>query len=481
MRARRGRAARAVLAAALVAGASATVGAPGAAGQSPDLPSAPDREFGLFLNVLPPGQGSSLTPEQALRFEATGERPAHGDDQLAMYAALPAAGDLSAADLSRFFKSEGWVLPAEDMVRVDSPRPGLTIVRDRFGVPHVYGETRADAAFGLGYVTAMDRLFMADVLRHVGRGRLSQFLGPTESNLALDRDTYLVAGYSEEELQAQVDRLVELGPAGRQVVEDGESFIAGINARVDEVILDPSQMPAEYGALQLVPTHWSPTDVVAVAILIQATFAGGGGGELSNAAFLQHAAARHGEERALALWRDLRTAEDPEAPVTTEGSFPFMAPGPVDPAAVALPDPGSVTPVDPISTAPSSGAGLPAPAGGTEPAAPILRGLARLAEGFPSGMSNWLAVTADRSASGHPVAVMGPQTGYFVPEILMEVAVHAPGFDARGATFPGVSLYVLLGRGPDFAWSATSGGSDLIDVRAELLCDPEGGTPAPDA
>ncbi|MBI4260264.1 MAG: penicillin acylase family protein, partial [Actinobacteria bacterium] len=116
-----------------------------------------------------------------------------------------------------------------------------------------------------------------------------------------------------------------------------------------------------------------------------------------------------------------------------------------------------------------------------EPAAPILRGLARLAEGFPSGMSNWLAVTADRSASGHPVAVMGPQTGYFVPEILMEVAVHAPGFDARGATFPGVSLYVLLGRGPDFAWSATSGGSDLIDVRAELLCDPEGGTPAPDA
>jgi acyl-homoserine lactone acylase PvdQ len=99
----------------------------------------------------------------------------------------------------------------------------------------------------------------------------------------------------------------------------------------------------------------------------------------------------------------------------------------------------------------------------------------------PSGMSNWLGVTADRSANGHPIAVMGPQVGYFSPQILMEIDVHAPGIDARGATFPGISLYVLLGRGPDYAWSATSGYSDLIDVRAEQLCEPDHSAPTIDS
>jgi acyl-homoserine lactone acylase PvdQ len=106
---------------------------------------------------------------------------------------------------------------------------------------------------------------------------------------------------------------------------------------------------------------------------------------------------------------------------------------------------------------------------------------------FPGGASNWLAVTADHTASGHPIAVMGPQVGYWSPEILMEMDIHAPstdrgpGVDARGATFPGISLYVLLGRGPDYAWSATSGSSDLTDVRAERLCEPNGEEPGIDS
>jgi acyl-homoserine lactone acylase PvdQ len=105
------------------------------------------------------------------------------------------------------------------------------------------------------------------------------------------------------------------------------------------------------------------------------------------------------------------------------------------------------------------------------------RALAAAGLGMPSGMSNWLGVTADHSASGHPIAVMGPQVSYFSPEILQEEDLHAPGFNARGAAFPEISMYVLLGRGRDFAWSATSGESDLIDTRAERLCEPDGSAP----
>jgi acyl-homoserine lactone acylase PvdQ len=65
---------------------------------------------------------------------------------------------------------------------------------------------------------------------------------------------------------------------------------------------------------------------------------------------------------------------------------------------------------------------------------------------------------------------MGPQVGYYVPQILMEEDLHGPGFDARGAAFPGVNLYVQLGHGRDYAWSATTATSDNVDTFAEVLC-----------
>jgi acyl-homoserine lactone acylase PvdQ len=89
-------------------------------------------------------------------------------------------------------------------------------------------------------------------------------------------------------------------------------------------------------------------------------------------------------------------------------------------------------------------------------------------------MSNALVVSGRESQSGHPVAVFGPQTGYFAPQILMEEDVHAPGIDARGAAFPGVNQYVELGRGRDYAWSATSAGQDIVDTFALPLCNADG-------
>ena len=80
---------------------------------------------------------------------------------------------------------------------------------------------------------------------------------------------------------------------------------------------------------------------------------------------------------------------------------------------------------------------------------------------------------ADRAqplGDGHPLFVAGPQVGHFYPQILMELDLHGGGIDARGAAFPGISFYVLLGRGKDYAWSLTSSTSDLIDDYVEELC-----------
>ncbi|HXD28307.1 MAG TPA: penicillin acylase family protein, partial [Arthrobacter sp.] len=174
---------------------------------------------------------------------------------------------------------------------------------------------------------------------------------------------------------------------------------------------------------------------------------------------------------------------DPEAPTAVHKTkFPYqLLPKPSRAVArtIALPDPGSVQPASEVvgGAAPAAQARAAHTAGkghsglGLGTAANAGPGLLA----FPRSMSNALLVSAKDSASGHPLAVMGPQVSYFSPEILMEEDIHGPGVDADGAAFPGVNLYVELGHGTDYAWSATSAGQNIIDTFAVPLCNPSGG------
>ena len=423
------------------------------------------------LNVLPPGQGRYMNSAELFAAQGGGGQPSHNTDQFEMYSSLvQGAPGVTTDNLMTYFKDATFGVKEGEIEREYSPREGVTVLRDTgFGVPHVYGATRSDVMFGAGYVSAEDRLFMMDTLRHVGRGRVSEFLGASEANLALDRAAYASSGYSEEELQAMIDRVGELHPVlGPRAVRDVADYALGINAYIEEAIADPSKMPGEYAALQTTPREWLATDTVAVAALIGSELGVGGGDELGNAAFLKALTERGMRARkAHAIFDDLRAANDPEAPSTTTKRFPYnLDLGKVNKASVALPD----RPAEVAARAEQrefQGV-IDGPFG------PI-----RLA--FPDAMSNAVLVDGRHSKSGRPIAVMGPQTGYWSPQILMELDLHGPGIDARGVGFPGISLYVLLGRGEDYAWSATSAGGDLVDTFAEKLCNPEGGEVDPES
>ena len=94
-----------------------------------------------------------------------------------------------------------------------------------------------------------------------------------------------------------------------------------------------------------------------------------------------------------------------------------------------------------------------------------------------AGMSNALLVSANRTTTGHPLTVFGPQTGYYNPQLLNEQVLMGPGVFARGVSFAGTNLVVELGHGLDYAWSATSAGSDNVDTVVEKLCNADGSTP----
>ena len=457
-------------AAALVAGLMPAVTNPAGA----TLPSGyrlNDYANGQAMSILPPGENGLTNATDAVLYELKGIRPANSQSQLAQYEnLLYGYPSLTDGTLSTYYNDESFGVKATDVTRTERPESGLVIYRDKLDIPHIYGDTDQSAAFGAGYAQAEDRLFLMDVLRNYGEGTLAQFLGGSCAFEQMDHDQLLLSGYTPAQAKAQVDNLpAEYGTQGALAKSMIYSYVAGVNAYINAAVLNPSMLPADYvaAAPTLVPQLWKPGDVVAIAGLIGGIFGRGGGNEVANSALLKYLQQQLGVVDGGAAFHQMTTANDPLAPTTADQPFPYEIPGTVDPSTTAIPDSTSLT-GGPVDTDPNC-----------DLTHPNLQGLAIIAalENLPKHMSNALVVNANHSTNGHPIAVFGPQVSYFTPQILSQLDLHSPHYDAEGASFPGTGL-VELGRGEDYAWSATSAGSDLIDQRVEKICNPLGGAPA---
>jgi acyl-homoserine lactone acylase PvdQ len=376
------------------------------------LEAAPKRDYAAAAwTILPPGENGSLTFDR------------NTTDQAKLYDALtPLFGSVTVPDIRRFFKPASLGrAPAQGQKR-ERPRPGLTIVRDRFGVAHVTGRTEADVAFGSGWVTAADRGLLLQLIRGPARVSALDVPGLDPLALALSGKSFAPSAEAEAFLANQLDAVRAQGVLGRKVLALINAYAAGINGY--------------YRSKGIPITPFTANDVVASAALIAARFGTNGGQEVYNAMFLDALEERLGPADARLVFADLREANDPESPVSVPGRFPQQLPSAASPGSTVIDD-GSFI-----------GAPLDAPA----------------------AASNALLVGAKRSETGHPLFVAGPQVGYFFPEFFAEMELSGAGFAVRGAVFPGVPL-VLVGRGPDFAWSATSSQADNLDLFVETLCE----------
>jgi acyl-homoserine lactone acylase PvdQ len=481
-------------AAAVAVSAALCVSPAGAGAEVPVEPYGAN-DAGGFRNIIAGGEDGLVNATELAEFEAKGTVPPHFKNQLPMYSGLiDASPTLTHEQIPLYFKDATFGVKEGEVQSTESPRSDVTIERDKgYGIPHIYASTRGGVMFGAGYAGAEDRLFLMDVLRHAGRAELSSFAGGAEGNRAMDRAQWLLAPYTEADLESQLTNAPILyGAAGTQVVEDVEEFVAGINAYIDAADLDPNLMPAEYLALGKTPEEWKPTDVIAEASLIGGIFGKGGGAEVQSALTAEAFEKQFGKSKGRKAWKDFREQNDPEAPTTLSKSFPYETASPFSSRGLAMPEPGSVEYVDDgessetlaakgrgSSEAPSFSAGGARTVTNTPDPQPIPNEHsigAELMHNFfdgPALDSNWELVNKELSTDGHSIAVMGPQVGYYDPEILMEEDLHGPGIDADGAAFPGVNLYVELGHGTDYAWSATTSTADNIDTFAEVLCEGE--------
>jgi acyl-homoserine lactone acylase PvdQ len=430
--------------------------------------------YGYFNDVLPPGANglaSELNPS-----------PSTANSQLSMYDKLTtAAPNITQSQIGRFYKSSIFGVKKGHVAKVERPESGVTIEWDRYGVPHIYGNTRAALMFGIGWATAEDRLFFIDALRHAGQGDLASFAGG--SNAGTDESVWASEPYTHTDLRRQVNYIRYVLPGGQQVYEDALHYVAGINAYIHKAQQPANaftMLPVEYTLLGKTPQRWTVENLVSIATLVGGIFGEGGGTQLQNAQLLEQLSAKFGQRTGASTFMSFDDPSDPTAPTTVKGKLFRYQSIPRETAAVkrriAMPDRGSVAYVGHVSAgalpAGVSVGGLARPRVQTQAIAGAkLSGLLA----FPRSMSNALLVSAKDSTNHHPLVVMGPQVGYFSPQILMEEDIHGPGIDAAGAAFTGVNLYVELGHGPDYAWSATSSGQNIVDTFAVPLCSPSGG------
>lgn len=139
-----------------------------------------------------------------------------------------------------------------ETLRVPGLEAGVEILKDLWGVSHIYAETEHDLFFAQGYSAARDRLFQFELWRRQATGTVSEILGPRE----LERDRGARLFRFRGDLEAELNHY---HPRGAEIIR---AFTDGINAYIAETERDPDLLPVEFEMLGIRPQPWTPDVVI---------------------------------------------------------------------------------------------------------------------------------------------------------------------------------------------------------------------------
>lgn len=321
----------------------------------------------------------------------------------------------SLADIDGTFTAPGLHAPVE-------------VLRDEWGIAHIYAQNLHDLFFTQGYVQAQDRLWQMDMWRRANEGRLSEILGPEA--LEHDKLARLVEyrGSWEEEFR-------EYHPQGEMIFQ---AFADGVNAYIDQI---GDNLPVNYKLTGLRPLRWTPqasTGRVATALPVR-----GGRSDLR----LAQQIAEHGleavnreEAEDVANWIDLVVPEGLDVSSIPDAAVEALG-WSRTPDLELLPEyrswPGAV---------PSLNTG---------------------AQTSQPGSNNWV-VSGERTATGEVLLANDPHRGVQNPSLRYLVHLNAPGYNVIGATEPAIPG-VAIGHNGRVGWGLTIVGTDQADVFVEQL------------
>jgi len=317
-----------------------------------------------------------------------------------------------------------------------SPHSQVELIRDRWGVPHVFAETDAGAMYGLGYATAQDRAFQMYYNLRIIQGRLAEHMGdvkvgvterrPQGTNSALRSDVKMrtIGYYRAAEETARL-----LGPEERTLLE---AYSQGVN---DYIVHHPNDLLHLFETYDLEPEPWTPTACIASWWRMGLFFAGDGLREMG--AYYQINAGQ----------RQIETF----APQDSE-SVTRLRPVRDDASVIQRSDVSEEWIEKLYDYA-------------TEHNLTRKVDVTPMRRRVPPGprFSHAWVVGKNRTTNGSAVLVSDPQTPVRNPSLFYEFHITGKTFNARGIGVPG-NPSILIGFTPNVAWGLTALGADQADL-----------------
>ena len=128
----------------------------------------------------------------------------------------------------------------------------VEVLRDKFGINHIYANNQRDLFYMQGYLAARDRLFQFEIWRRQATGTVSEIFGESELERDIGTRLFMFRGDIKEELNHYHDD-------GYEIIT---SYTDGINAYISEVRNNPESLPIEFKILGIKPEIWTPSDVI---------------------------------------------------------------------------------------------------------------------------------------------------------------------------------------------------------------------------
>jgi len=306
----------------------------------------------------------------------------------------------------------------------------VEVLRDRWGVPHIYADSAEDLFFAQGYVHAQDRLWQMELQRRAGAGRLAEVLG--EAALEVDR-FFRVLG-THRAAQAEAAALDD------ESLQALTAYVAGVNAFIAR---RQGRLGFEFSLLRFAPQPWQPVDCLYWAKVMAWNLGGNWASELIRARL----AVKLGVDRAA----DLEPFYPADNPTIVAG------PGLVEPN---TPPPNgwrSAALREALEVAAGLFDALPAAS------APARPGLA----GSPGSSNQWV-VAGDRSATGAPLLANDTHMGLPMPALWYQIHLIGGDYNVTGVSLPGVPG-VVIGHNPYCAWGMTTAFQDVQDLYVEKM------------
>jgi len=286
----------------------------------------------------------------------------------------------------------------------------VEIIRDSYGMAHIYAQSDADAYFASGYCAAQDRIFQMDILRRAIRGRLAEILG--EKLVPLDRFFRTVTA------KKTLDEMVlELPP---EIVAAMTAYADGVNAFLNN---PDESLPLEFTLLGADPEPWLPADCLAAHYFMSWGLNVSFGIEMMHAAVIE----KVGPELASTIFVDYPKGY----PVITEKEKRQTL---------------------------GTNLGLLEAFGQVE----------QLLDFSAGGASNSWVISGQKSKTGKPILANDMHLGHTLPGIWYEIHLNSPGQNVSGVTLASIP-FIVVGANEHVAWGFTNSMIDDTDYYVEKI------------